>query len=91
MHEGQEAVDLFLYFFDKILTVRLEGLFWVGNKMGCSFFLWTLALAFGGFTLCLAKGSNSYYFIGYFQLISLDSQQSLAIQFHGLTTWTAIV
>jgi hypothetical protein len=31
------------------------------------------------------------YFIGYFQLISLDSQQSLAIQSHGLSTWTAIV
>jgi hypothetical protein len=31
------------------------------------------------------------YFIGYFQLISLDSQQSLATQSHGLSTWTAIV
>jgi hypothetical protein len=31
------------------------------------------------------------YFIGYFQLISLDSQQSLASQSHGLLTWTAIV
>ena len=31
------------------------------------------------------------YFIGYFQPISLDSQQSLATQSHGLSTWTAIV
>jgi hypothetical protein len=31
------------------------------------------------------------YFIGYFRLISLDSQQSLATQSHGLSTWTAIV
>jgi hypothetical protein len=35
----------------------LEGLFWVGNKVGCSFFMewvWTL-----GFTLDPAKGFNS--------------------------------
>jgi hypothetical protein len=31
------------------------------------------------------------YFIGYFQLISLDSQQSLATQSHGLSIWMAIV
>jgi hypothetical protein len=31
------------------------------------------------------------YFIGYFQLISLDSRQSLASQSHGLSTWMAIV
>jgi len=31
------------------------------------------------------------YCIGYFQLISLDSQQSLATQSHGLSTLTAIV
>ncbi len=31
------------------------------------------------------------YFITYFQPISLDSQQSLATHFHGLSTWTAIV
>jgi hypothetical protein len=30
-------------------------------------------------------------FIGYFQPISLDSQQSLAIQSHGLSSWMAIV
>jgi hypothetical protein len=35
---------------DKILAVRLEGLFWTRNKEGWSFFLWTLGLAFGGFT-----------------------------------------
>jgi hypothetical protein len=29
------------------LAVRLEGLYWEGNKVGCSFFLWTLGLAFG--------------------------------------------
>jgi hypothetical protein len=32
---------------DKILAVRLEGLFWTRSKMGCSFFLWTLGSAFG--------------------------------------------
>ena len=31
------------------------------------------------------------YFITYFQPISLDSQQSLATHFHGLSVWTAIV
>jgi hypothetical protein len=31
------------------------------------------------------------YFIGYFQPISLDSQQSLATQSHGLSNRTAIV
>jgi len=31
------------------------------------------------------------YFISYSQLISLDCQQSLATQSHGLLTWTAIV
>jgi hypothetical protein len=30
-------------------------------------------------------------FSDYFQHISLDSQQSLATQSHGLSTWTAIV
>jgi hypothetical protein len=30
-------------------------------------------------------------FIGYFQHVSLDSQQSLAIQSHDLPTWTAVV
>jgi len=28
--------------------------------VGYSFFRWTLGLAFGGFTLCPAEGSNSY-------------------------------
>jgi hypothetical protein len=31
---------------DKILAVRLEGMFWAGNKVDCSFFMWTLGLAF---------------------------------------------
>jgi hypothetical protein len=31
------------------------------------------------------------HFIGFFKPISLDSQQSLAIQSHGLSTWTTIV
>jgi hypothetical protein len=34
---------------NKILADRLEGMFWVGNKVWCSFFLWTLGLAFEGF------------------------------------------
>ena len=36
---------------DKILAVGLKGLFWAGNVVGCSFFHWTLGLAFVGFTL----------------------------------------
>jgi hypothetical protein len=41
----------FKYRTNKILTVRLEGLFWIGNEAGCSFFLWTLGFDFEGFTL----------------------------------------
>jgi hypothetical protein len=56
---GQEVVDYFLYFFfaktNKILVVRLEGLYWTWNKVGCSFFLWTLGLSFNGFTLWPSK------------------------------------
>jgi hypothetical protein len=57
-----KAVKFFSYLKKKsdILVDRLEGLFWAKNKAGYSFFLWTLGLAFGGFTLCPAKGSNSY-------------------------------
>jgi hypothetical protein len=44
---------------DKILGVGLERLFWVGNKLGCFFFLWTLGLAFGDFTLCPAEDPKS--------------------------------
>jgi hypothetical protein len=39
---GQEATDYYYYYYDKsdkILAVRLEGLFWAGNRVGCSFFL----------------------------------------------------
>jgi hypothetical protein len=73
---------------NKILVIRLKGLFWAWNKVGCSFFLPTLGWAFGGFTLRPAEGSNSYILL---PIISLDPQQSLAIQPHGLLTWTAIV
>jgi hypothetical protein len=45
---------------DKILVVRLEGLFWTDNKAVWSFFLWTLGLAFGVFTQGPTEGSNSY-------------------------------
>jgi hypothetical protein len=44
---------------DKILAVRLEGLLWAGNKVGCSFFFWTLGLAFGGFTIWPSKSRGS--------------------------------
>jgi hypothetical protein len=43
---------------DKTLGVRLEGLFWAGNKVECSFFLWTLGLAFEGFTLWPSKSRD---------------------------------
>jgi len=36
---------------DKILAIRLEALFWARNKVGCSFFLKNLGLAFGCFIL----------------------------------------
>jgi hypothetical protein len=39
---GQETVDFFFIISkktNKILTVRLEGLFWAVNKVGCSFIL----------------------------------------------------
>ena len=36
---------------DKILAVRLEALYWARDKVGCSFFLKNLGLAFGCFTL----------------------------------------
>ena len=61
------------------------------NRSWTNGMVWTLGLAFGGFTLCSAKGSNSYILIGYFKPITLDSQQSLAIHFHGLLTCMAIV
>ena len=40
---------------NKILAIRLEGLYWTWNKVGYSFFLWTLGLSFGGFTLWPSK------------------------------------
>jgi hypothetical protein len=71
---------------DQILAVRLEGLFWARNKVACSF-------EFGLWRLHTTPGRRLrlLYFIGYFKLIYLDSQQSLATQSHGLSTWTAIV
>jgi hypothetical protein len=54
--------------------------------------VWTLDLSCGGFTLCLAKGSNSYSSMTmYFQPISLHSQQSSATHSHGLSTSTAAI
>jgi hypothetical protein len=41
-------------FIIKLKTERswllIGGLFWTWNKVGCSFFIWTLSLTFGGFT-----------------------------------------
>jgi hypothetical protein len=70
----------------KILAVRW-GVFWARNKMGCSFYfrfglgLWRLHIVIG-------RRLKFQYLIGYFQPISLDSQQSLTIQSHSLSTWT---
>jgi hypothetical protein len=59
---GREAVDSFplkTKKTNKILTVTLEGLFWIGNEVGCSsFFLWTWDLAFGSFTRWLSKSRD---------------------------------
>jgi hypothetical protein len=77
---------------DKILAVRSKRLFWTRNKVGYSFGFGLWALAFGDFTLCPAEGSTYYIWLAmYFQPITLDSQQSLATQSHGLSTWTALV
>jgi hypothetical protein len=74
---------------NKIVAIRLEGLFRAGNKMGCSLLsldfegftlwpsksqdrgrswprVWTLGLAFRGFTLCPAEGLNSYILLAIF-------------------------
>jgi hypothetical protein len=79
---------------DKILVVRLKGLFWIWNKMRCSgemIWVWTLDLTFKSFTLCPAKGFNTCVLLTtLFQPNSLNSRQTLAIQSHGLSTWTTI-
>jgi hypothetical protein len=62
----QTMVEMLIFFIKKwnFLTrswpLDWRDLFRVGNKVGCTFFLWTLGLAFGSFTLCPAKGSNAY-------------------------------
>jgi hypothetical protein len=63
---GEEADVFFIRKsnIDKILAINLEKLFWVGNKVECSFFLWTLGLAFGGFISFPAKSSNFYILLG---------------------------
>jgi hypothetical protein len=77
----------------KILAVRLEGLFWARSKVGCSF----LRFGFGLWTWLLEASHCAWLkapiliFCRLFQPISLDSQQSLAIQSHGLSTWTTIM
>ena len=86
-----ERPSVFVFFPLKLLGVRLEGLFeqrikWdvpLGLDFGLG--LWRLHTM-------LSRRLHSLYFIGYFQPISLDSQQqSFATQSHGLSTWTAIV
>jgi hypothetical protein len=76
---------------DKIFAIRLEGLFWARNKVGCSFKfeLWAWPLEASHYTP--VKGSTYYTLLAIFQPIYLDSQQSLATQSHGRSTWTAIV
>jgi hypothetical protein len=102
---------------DKIFAVRLEGLFWARNKVGCPFgfglWAWPLEASNYGCPSREAVGVHGQrfglwawpleashyagrrlqllYFIGYYQPISLDSQQSLATQSHSLSTSTAIV
>jgi hypothetical protein len=83
---GQDVVKFFAYgksIIDKIMAVRLEGLFWARNKVGMLLWVWTLSLAFGSFTLCPTECSNSQISLAmYFQPVSLDSQQSLVTQSH---------
>jgi hypothetical protein len=74
---------------DNILAIRLEGYFEQGIKwdvplgLGFGLGLWRLHTMPG-------QRLHLLYFIGYFQLISLDFQQSLVTHSHGLSTWTAI-
>jgi hypothetical protein len=79
---------------NKILAIRLEGLFWARNKVGCSFGfgLWAWPLETSHYarpkaplTILVLAGYFSAHFF------NLDSQQSLATQSHGLSTWMAIV
>jgi len=71
------------------LAVKLEGLFWTQNKMGFSLSL-SLPLEASHYARLKAP-IPIYCFYDYLQpMISLDSQQSLAIQSHGLSTWTAL-
>jgi hypothetical protein len=76
---------------DKILADRLEGLFWADFKWDApsSFGLWAWSLEASHYAW--PKGPIPIYIIDYFQPISLDAQQNLAIQSHGLSTWTTIV
>jgi hypothetical protein len=70
---GREAIDLFRKKTKrnhKILTARMEGMFWAGKKVGCSFLLWTLGLAFGGFTLCPTEDSTWLWSTHFFGLSS---------------------
>jgi hypothetical protein len=90
---GREVVNFFhkiiiiILIFDNILVVRLEGLFWAGNKVDRG---WTIDMGLdfglGLWRLHTMPGQRLQllYFIGYFQPISLDSQQGLTIQAHGL-------
>jgi hypothetical protein len=50
--------------FDKISAVRLEGLFWTWNKVGGSFFLWSLDLAVADFHIVPNLRLQFLYFIG---------------------------
>jgi hypothetical protein len=78
---------------NKILDVRLEGLFWAGYKVGCSFFLfglWAWPLEASHYVIPNQR-LQFLYFIGYFQPISLDSQHILVIQSHNLVSWMVIV
>jgi hypothetical protein len=113
---GREAIGFFIIkkaIINKILTVRLEGLFLARNIVGCSFgfglWAWPLEASHYGRPSWEAVGVHDQrfglwrlhtmpgrmlqllYFSGYFQPISLDSQQSLATQSHGLLTSTSIV
>jgi hypothetical protein len=54
---------------DKILAIRLEGLFWAWNKVGCSFGfeLWAWHLE-ASWILCPAEGSNYYTLLAIFSI-----------------------
>ena len=87
---GWHAINSFFIWENRNMTrywpyVRLEGWFWARTRVVCSqqmVWVWTLGLTFGGFTLCPAKGSNSYSW-----LVIFSSTSRLSTKFDQSIPW----